>query len=155
MGCGEAKAGVGGSREVIYFVSIIVVVVGTAEVGARFRRRRRRVAAERVEIGTLMGRRSACSRCCRFQRFTGTVAPQRAAVDLLPGNWTVLNEKTPVGLAIGQPGRISDEPVAVQRAADRVHSAPGRGGVTVEEVCRKAGISLDKAMLQDVVKRKI
>src|SRR5262249_40986199 len=44
--------------------------------------------------------------------------------DLSPENWTVLNEKTPVGLAIGQPGGIGDEAIAVQRAADCVHSAP-------------------------------
>src|ERR1700751_3627811 len=50
-----------------------------------------------------------------------------AACDLLPENWTVVDENFPVGLAIGQPGGTGDEAFAVQRAADRVHSAPGRG----------------------------
>ena len=88
-----------------------------------------------------------------------------------------------------------DEEVAVQRAADCVCAAAGRGGHAIAEVCRKAGISeasfyswrkkygglvpsemkrlkqleeenqrlkklvadlsLDKEMLQDVIRRKI
>jgi putative transposase len=116
--------------------------------------------------------------------------------DLSPEDWTAVNEKIPVGLAIDQPGGIGDEAFAVQRAADRVCSAPG-GGRCCGRGCvrRKAGISLqtyyrwrkkygglmpsemkrlklleeenarlkklvadlslDKAMLQDVVKRKL
>ena len=116
-------------------------------------------------------------------------------LDLSPENWTGLNEKNPVGLAVGQPKGFADEAIAVQRAADRLYPAPAEEGVSVEEVCRKAGISiqtyyrwrkkygglmpsemkrlklleeenirlkklvadlsLDKAMLQDVVKRKL
>jgi hypothetical protein len=47
------------------------------------------------------------------------------ASDLLPENWTAVNEKTPQGLADRQPGGTDDEAVAIQRTADRVHSAPG------------------------------
>jgi putative transposase len=115
--------------------------------------------------------------------------------DLSPENWTDLNGKIPVGLAVWQPKGFGGEAIAVQRAADRLHFHQAEAGVTVEDVCRKAGISmqtyyrwrkkygglmpsemkrlklleeentrlkrlvadlsLDKAMLQDVVKRKL
>jgi hypothetical protein len=63
-------------------------------------------------------------------------------IDLSPGNWTVLNEKIPVGLAIGQPKGFGGEAIAVQRAGDRLHPRPGRRGTAVEEFCRKAGFSI-------------
>jgi hypothetical protein len=47
--------------------------------------------------------------------------------DLSPENWTAVNENFPVGLAVRQPLGTGDEAVPVQRAADRVHSAPGGG----------------------------
>jgi putative transposase len=115
--------------------------------------------------------------------------------DLGPENWTVQNEKNPVGLAVWQPRGFADEAIAVQRAADRLHSAAGRGRCgrggcvsqgghldadllpmaqevwradaigdeaaeasgggerPAEEAC--GDLSLDKGMLQDVVKRKL
>src|ERR1700741_3784535 len=47
--------------------------------------------------------------------------------DLSPENWTDLNGKIPVGLAVWQPKGFGGEAIAVQRAADRLHSPPGRG----------------------------
>jgi putative transposase len=115
--------------------------------------------------------------------------------DLSPEDWTAVNEKIPVGLAIDQPGEsaMKRSRFSEQQIAFVLHQA--EEGVAVEDVCRKAGISLqtyyrwrkkygglmpsemkrlklleeenvrlkklvadlslDKAMLQDVVKRKL
>jgi len=45
----------------------------------------------------------------------------RRLIDLTPANWTIRSEKFPVEF-IGQPGGYGGEAIAVQRAADRLHS---------------------------------
>jgi putative transposase len=121
-------------------------------------------------------------------------SPSRNAhVDLSPGNWTVLNEKIVWPLSNRRDLAVKQSRFSEQQIAFILHQA--EAGVAVEEVCRKAGISiqtyyrwrkkygglmpsemkrlklleeenaklkrlvadlsLDKVMLQDVVKRKL
>jgi hypothetical protein len=61
--------------------------------------------------------------------------------DLSPENWTAVNEKIPLGLAIDQPGEsaMKRSRFSEQQIAFILHQA--EEGVAVEDVCRKAGIS--------------
>jgi hypothetical protein len=56
------------------------------------------------------------------------------ARDLSPENWTVLNGKIPVGLAVWQPKGFGGEAIAVQRAADRLHFHQAQASQTLRHV---------------------
>ena len=61
-------------------------------------------------------------------------------MDLLPENWPVQDGKFLV-MWQASAERKPDESILVQRAANRIYLKQADEGLSVEDVCRKAGLS--------------